>query len=65
MRLSFWQFLGLLVLAGLIWFLIYTWSPQQNTESWIDRMNSWFFKGEGEDSGSGGSDSTGAGGWEK
>lgn len=48
MRLSIWQFVGLILLVVLIWFIIYTWMPGQDQGSWIDKMNSWFMKAEPE-----------------
>lgn len=48
MRLTFWQFLGLLAAAGLFWFLLYVWGEQQNTWAWVDTLQGWFIKSERE-----------------
>jgi len=43
MRMSFWQFLGLLAVVAIIWYLIYYWGASQDGQSWIAKMNGFFF----------------------
>ncbi|MBN2083233.1 hypothetical protein JW859_13625 [bacterium] len=43
MRMSFWQFLGLLAIVAIIWYLIYYWGASQDGQSWIAKMNHFFF----------------------
>ena len=46
MKMTIWQFVGLIVLAAIAWFVIYTWMPGQDHTGWIDKMNTWFMKAE-------------------
>ena len=48
MRLTFWQFMGIITVAGLIWFLIWIWGEEQDTWGWVDTMQGWFIKSEQE-----------------
>ncbi|GEM_PF-2450952 len=48
MRLTFWQFMGIVVVAALIWFLIHIWGEEQDTWAWVDTMQGWFIKSEKE-----------------
>ena len=48
MRLTIWQFVGLVVIVAVIWYVVFIWSPGQNKETLIDKMNSMFLDSEEE-----------------
>ena len=40
MRLSFWQFLGIVAVGVALYYFYNLWWVQQDRDSWINRMNS-------------------------
>ena len=46
MKLSFWQFVGILLAVAAIWYLIFYWGDSQDGREWIKSMNDFFFSSE-------------------
>ena len=44
MRMSIWQFLGLLAALGALYYVYNYWWLDQDRDSWINRMNSGAYK---------------------
>lgn len=48
MRLSFWQFALIVVIAAAIWYVVFVWGQGQDGKQWIKSMNGFIFSSEHE-----------------
>lgn len=46
MKLSFWQFMAILVAVAAVWYLVFYWGESQDGQGWIKSMNEFFFSSE-------------------